>query len=518
MNPEPLASKRLPVIHIKPGWAASLALFITIFLIYLFTLAPGVYGFDSAEFATGVYTQGVIHPPGFPLYLLLGKLFSLLPIRDLAYRLNLMSAVFAALAAVLLFQLLHHIVKSRFTAWIAAFLLAVSNYYWQMALVTEVYTVFLALLVLDLLWVMLWRKTGSARYLLLFSFFYGLTLTTHTSGILYAPAFTCLILFSPAWKKPCWKWVALMFPLFLTGLSLYAYLSIRAGAHPLLDYSQYYPKANLTTFSGLWWYISGRAYSFFAFGYSWSELPAQIVSFAGNLWRNNLGLGVILGLLGMITLSRKNFSLFSGLSLFFLANAFFYINYRVMDKDTMFLPAYLIWAIFVAVGLQSSEEQLKTLFARFDLPTWRPAFGNVSMVILVLLAVSLNWHWVDMSDSTGYSDFAIAIFTAAPQGAVILSPWSSAVVMEYYQIVEGMRPDLTIINQTRLEVAEYSGYWDQGLPHDEIMEILHTDQLANIQQIAKRQCVYAVEYDAELAQAFSFIPDGPAFRLLANDP
>ena len=128
----------------KP-WAG-FSLFLLTFLVYLKTLAPGVFGFDSAELATGVYTQGIVHPPGYPLYLLIGKLFTLLPVRDVAYRLNLMSAFFASLAAVILYYTIVNILGNRFAAWISVAFLAVSNYFWQMALIAEVYTPFIAFL------------------------------------------------------------------------------------------------------------------------------------------------------------------------------------------------------------------------------------------------------------------------------------------------------------------------------------------------------------------------------------
>ena len=81
---------------LRPDALAGLFLFALTFMVYLRTLAPTVYGFDSAELATGVYSGGIVHPPGFPLYMLIGRMFILLPIGDVAYRLNLMSSFFAS--------------------------------------------------------------------------------------------------------------------------------------------------------------------------------------------------------------------------------------------------------------------------------------------------------------------------------------------------------------------------------------------------------------------------------------
>ena len=72
---------------------------------YVKTLAPTVSFFDSGELIAAAATFGVAHPPGYPLYVLLGWLFSKLPVGGVAYRLNLMSAVFAALAALMVYVL-----------------------------------------------------------------------------------------------------------------------------------------------------------------------------------------------------------------------------------------------------------------------------------------------------------------------------------------------------------------------------------------------------------------------------
>src|SRR6476620_10292283 len=65
---------------------------------YARTLAPFVLGSDSGEFQVLVYQLGIAHTPGYPIYLVLAKLLTLLPIRDIAYRVNLFSAVMAGVS------------------------------------------------------------------------------------------------------------------------------------------------------------------------------------------------------------------------------------------------------------------------------------------------------------------------------------------------------------------------------------------------------------------------------------
>ena len=507
MNPRPrrFGSRSKP-------WGG-ISLFLLTFLVYLRTLAPGVYGYDSAELATGVFTQGIIHPPGYPLYLLIGKLFTFLPVRDVAYRLNLMSAFFAALTVLLLYLSIKNIFENRFAAWAAACLFAVSNYFWQMALVAEVYTPLTAFLAADLLILSLWRKKGQKRYLLAFSFIYGLTLTAHTSGILFAPAFAWLVLSTPRWKKSHWPLIGPMFLLFLVGLTPFAYLSLRASTNPAIDYSRFYPGVDLTTLSGLWWMISGKAYSFFVFAYSWQELPGELLRFGTYLWRNYLGVGVVLGLAGIVWLWRKSPAWTVGVLLMFLANVIFFVNYRVLDKDTMFLPAYLAWAVFIAGGVSVLDQWICRILAPGLPALWQKNVGRVLPVIFILLGLVLNWRWVDLSRVDSYSLFAEDILFGAAPDSVIVAPWSSAVVLEYYQVVEGQRPDLLVTNRSRRDVARYYELWRQGLPSSEILAEIKSEEVELINQYINDRTVYAVEYDPDLAQKFEYLPEGSVFKL-----
>ncbi len=503
---------RIP-IGLKSKPLASISLFLLTFLVYLKTLAPGVFGFDSAELATGVYTQGVIHPPGYPLYLLIGKLFTLLPIRDVAYRLNLMSAFFASITIVTLYWVIVNIIENRFAAWVSAFLFAISNYFWQMALIAEVYTPFTAFLAADLLLVSLWRKTGLKKYLLVFSLIYGLTLTIHTSGILFAPAFAWLILKTPHWKKWYWSLISMMFVLFLAGLTPYVYLSFRASASPAIDYSRSYSGVDLTTLSGLWWMISGKAYSMFAFDYTWREIPNEWLRFSGHLWRNYLGIGVILGAIGLGWLWRKAPAWTIGLLLIFTANVFFYVNYRVMDKDTMFLPSYMVWAIFVAAGVTATYNFSGRRFNQPQLERWLRGMARALPIVFIVLGLSLNWRWVDMSKEDGYALFAEEMLAGAAPNSLVIAPWSSAVALEYYQVVEGQRPDLLIINRSRYSVARYYELWRQDLSYEKIMEIISSEEVDFINGYIQQKTIYAVEYDPILANEFEYLPEGSVFKL-----
>ena len=87
--------------------------FLTSFVVYIITLAPTVLYEDSGEFVTGAHSLGVLHPPGYPIYAILGKLFSYLPIFNVAWRVNLMSAFFAAVSAGILYLIIRKLKISK---------------------------------------------------------------------------------------------------------------------------------------------------------------------------------------------------------------------------------------------------------------------------------------------------------------------------------------------------------------------------------------------------------------------
>jgi len=222
---------------------------------------------------------------------------------------------------------------------------------------------------------------------------------------------------------------------------------------------------------------------------------------------------LILGIAGLVGLWRRNPAWVIGLLLMFLANAFFYINYRVLDKDTMFLPAYEVWAVFVAAGLVALERLLKRFAGEQSLQAGMRKGIAAMTLLIVALSAGLNWRWVDMSHANGYILFAQDMLRGTAPDSVIIAPWSSAVVLEYYQVVEGRRPDLLIINRSRTDVARYYELWKQGQPREQILATINSEELETISQYIQDRTIYAAEYDPVLAESFDYLPEGPIFRL-----
>jgi len=115
-----------------------LAIFVASLALYFHTLAPTVLPADSGEFQLVSATLGIAHPPGYPLYTLLGRLFTLLPLGDVAYRVNLMSAVFAALTLALVSRATRQLSGSLAAGLAAAVALGATPTFWAQATTANV--------------------------------------------------------------------------------------------------------------------------------------------------------------------------------------------------------------------------------------------------------------------------------------------------------------------------------------------------------------------------------------------
>lgn len=335
------------------------------FAFYLIFLAPTLSTPDSPELVAAAFTLGAAHSPGYVLYLLVGKLFSFLPLGSLAWRLNLMSAVFASLTIGLvslticrLWELAQGQSLSPHAeqgSWpmisVAALILAVSPTFWIFALRTEVYPANAFLLLLGILSFLSWRIP--VRSLSLVSFLSGLLLAFHTANLIYLAAFAFLgvaLLLRGRKVKPCWLVSASFF--FLLGFSGVLYLLIRSASQPPVSFGA------IAGAKDFYQTLSGKIYleDLPYFSIPWTERLYNM-RYAFSYINNEFGLApALLGLNGLWFLGRRAplFAFF--LLLLMVAHVAFWgssdlgASSQSFFPSHMFMNAYVLYTLLIGMG------------------------------------------------------------------------------------------------------------------------------------------------------------------------
>ena len=213
--------------------------------IYIFTMAPTTSFWDCGEFISTSYIMGVPHPPGSPLYLLLGNFFSSISIfEDIGARVTLISPIVSALSVMFLYLIIVYLIKEykgesskisdilivHSSAFIASITFAVTDSQWFNAVEAEVYSISTFLTSIVVWMILKWSKESltnwNIKYLLIIIYMFGLATGLHLLNLLTLP-FVSLIIFFRKFKVSVLKFFLTMI---LTGLSfIIIYIGIIKG-------------------------------------------------------------------------------------------------------------------------------------------------------------------------------------------------------------------------------------------------------------------------------------------------
>lgn len=405
------------------------------FAVFLATLCPTVAPGDSGELALGAWCLGVTHPPGYPLFVLLGRLAVAVLPGEPALATNFLSALCASLAAGLLFLVAREAGVKGAAAFAASLALAFSPTYWSQATVTEVYSS-LCLLFVVLLWLAV-RADRERRSLYAAAYLCGLALTTHQSIALTLPAMAMFL----AAKKPR-TLPALL--LFIMGASLYLYIPLRSALGPALNWAE---------------------------GMHWTDLGAFLLRKTyGPLRQNQLGPALfladmqaffslllrefplpvlILAPLGIARLAaaRRAFTLLSA-ALFFsfplgmiLLIAPYPDSVHMHQLSYLYLPAYVIAALWLGAGLEAVLDRVIA------------AAGGVGWARGVALALPLylfacGYQSADRSSSFAARAYGEDILRTLPLRAVLVVDGDNESFITAYLVrCLGMRPDVRVFHR-----------------------------------------------------------------------
>jgi len=245
------------LIRLSDEWLHVLLLFLMIFSVYLWSAPRTVVLEDDGYFILASYFNGIAHPPGYPLYTLLGHFATKLQLGSVALRVHALSALFGTLSCVFLYLITRTLIQERIFAYTAALGLGLSRVFWSQSLIADVYTLN-ALLVLALLFI-------SIQFISLNSFsrswlpqsmglLYGLGLSNHWPLLGLSSPMLIAVLW-PKWRELLGRSPAIL-PCVLLGLLPYIHLVIQSQADPKISFF-----GPIISWSDFWVFVSRQDYA-----------------------------------------------------------------------------------------------------------------------------------------------------------------------------------------------------------------------------------------------------------------
>jgi len=439
------------------GW------FLAAFGLYVFSAWPTVGVGDAGELITASVSLGVAHPPGYPLYTAVGKMVSvIIPLGNLAFRVNLASALATAAAVALVHRWLLRSV-SGWAAAVAAGVAACSTTVWSQAIGSEVYALHLTCAAGGLwAWERAWREV-SPRFLWLLFGFTGLGLANHHTTLLLAlPLAAGFMIF----RRRSWQDWTFGVLIGLLGVGLYLGLLLRSLANPLVDWG------NPESFGRLAMVMLRKQYGTVApaprsLGLMWEQLGAYghwLLSQWSPAWWIPMGVGLFLMFRfhPRRTIVWGATVLLTGLAVFWILNM--WVSEHALSLLEEFVtPSAMLWVLPLAIGLEWAGHHGK----------WQSVLATGAFLGVVGQAAG-RWSVLSRAQAFLPAEYALSMLEGAPPRAhVFCAGDSTTFMLMYWHQVEGRRPDMTLYDDTGTVLTDLYGpefYVTPEPYHTQIME------------------------------------------------
>ena len=486
------------------GWKTVVALVgavaaVVVLILYVRTLAPTILHYDRPELIDSAMLQmqvcvlGITHPTGYPTYLMLSHLFTYLPFGDLAYRVNLASAVYGALAVAVVYWAGYLVSRRVAAAAVGALAFGFGGTLWSQAVITEVYTLNALVVALTVAVLLLWRVRRKDRHLLLAAFLCGLALTTHMTSGLLLPAgllFVALV----EWRKLLdLRLVSKGAGSFLLGLAPYLSLPVRSWMDPPFEAN------NPSNFERFWYVVSGGNLrgGFFAFGPA--ELPGRLAFYWDHLLGNfNWGL-LAAGMVGFAAMLLWDRAAAALTGFLYFGWLFYAVENDIPDIEIYFIPTYVVVSLWISGGLGVLLEGVQALMSGFARVASLAVVGALSAATVVLVLPGLGETYAnnDMSGDYRGREVVEAVADNAAPNSTILHHRSE---LWYLVLAERRRRDLTLVDPFRhnKEVLYADIVWPDDLNLPATDRRYGTDDLSGVttaNKAAKEGPVYIIQQD-----------------------
>lgn len=460
-------------------WHAGVAVGLLSFAVYLRTMCRTIYVGDSGELAAAVHVMGIPHPPGYPLYVLLGKLFSVLvPVGKPAFRLNLFSAFCTSIASGFLTMTLQLMGLNAWVAVAGGLCFGLGASVWSQAGIPRVYALGGLISSLSTYFFMKWYiASDQMAWLYASAFVVGLGLANHPVVWAHVPAMAA----AGVMRRPDlltqplpWIWAGLAL---VPGVSLYfTWIPVRARSKPPVNWG------NIQDIAGLKKFLGRKEY----WRHRWVHSPVDawtVIRFyverVGTEY-GFLGSAAIIVGLPILFVQSPAIGMFVAVLIFF--NAFSMIAHA-RREDIFHWTRYMITAWFaLALPLAVGWNLMLVAFPE----PMRPYAALLPAILLLVV----NFRMSDLSRHRYADEYNRRILETLPENCTLIAQDDNVVFpLMYLRYAEKVRPDVKLL--------------EQGV-----------HQLAELRFNPRRDAVYVTHWQGAFNQPAT--PRGPGLRLVAE--
>ncbi len=425
-------------------------------VVYALTLAPSVVQIDAGELATVQALPGVAHPTGYPVFTLLGflfsKIFSFFPRMILS--LNFLAAFYVTLAVAFFYKIVLLMLENiepnetarKFYSALAALFIGFSATYWTQSASVEVYSLHLALTSIVIWRLLIAFRTNTTRDWLWFSVALAVSFGNHMTTVMLLPAVAYLYFYKNRFNTKSFLRIALMLALFFPLLiAEYSFLVFLAKTEPKLNWGDVENLQNLLR------HLSGKQYQVWMF--SGAEVAQkQFAYFLSRLPKEFAYAGLLPIALGFFAMKKESgvYAVFS--AILFVSVVAYAINYNIHDIDAYFLLAYVSLGFFALFGFRVIADFIDEKFNK-----------RISPVILagfVALEILVSFPAVSEANNFVFEDYTKSALNSVEKNAVVLTyQWDYFVSPSYYfRYIENYRSDVAVVDK---ELLRRSWYYKQ---------------------------------------------------------
>lgn len=487
-------------------------IFILLFFIYTYTVAPSIYDGDSGELTAAVQSLGLAHPTGFPLYIITGKIFSLLvPIRDVAYKLNIFSSILTATAAVFLFLVLRNFLISRIAALSSSLIFGFGNTIWSNAGAARVYALSLFMATVLFFIFSKWTETKEKKYVYYYCGIFGLGLGSHSLILLMAIPLLIMVWSLKIIDKK-------MLSLLLLPLIQYIYLPIAYFKNGIINFGE------INGFRGFLHYLTQQDF-FYKLASRNSATIFEFFKETGRLFVSEFSIFLFaLSLLGFLIIGKRKKRFLLAILSIVVFNVFLMLFYG-NDNDLRvlfryFFTTYLVFAIAIGFALEFLINKVRGRPVLFNLL-------SVAILLMPLVPFLTNFEINDRHKNFIIKDYAENISKTVMPYSIIISEGDTITGPLWYLQATNKLEDIIVVDRQMLGWDWYLRNMNKKYPEAVDLALIEKPEkelrlkeliLNNMDRVNIYSVFFDEQFNNRFLKEFHFIPEGIIYQIKKKQP